>query len=82
MQSGIILVEAADEMRSRAMGAVVLAIGGGPLGALQGGALAEAWGAAWAVGGMAAFGGSAILAIAMLLPGFRPRTAKVRGVDR
>ena len=82
MQSGIILVEAPDEMRSRAMGAVVLAIGGGPLGALQGGALAEAWGAAWAVGAMAACGGSAILAIAMLLPGFRPRTAKVHGVDR
>ena len=79
MQSGIILVEAADEMRSRAMGAVVLAIGGGPLGALQGGALAEAWGASWAVGGMASFGGLAILAVALLLPGFRPPVARVKG---
>lgn len=81
MQSGIILVEAADEMRSRAMGAAVLAIGGGPLGALQGGALAEAWGAPWAIGGMASFGGLAILAVALLLPGFRPPAVKMVGRD-
>ncbi len=81
MQSGIILAEAADEMRSRAMGAAVLAIGGGPLGALQGGALAEAWGAPRAIGGMASFGGLAILAVALLLPGFRPPAVKMVGRD-
>jgi hypothetical protein len=74
MQSAITLVEASDEMRSRAMGAVVLAIGTGPLGRLASGALAASLGAPLAVGAMAA---GALLAAAgtlALLPGFaRPR---------
>lgn len=73
MQSSITLVEATDEMRSRAMGAVVLAIGAGPLGRLQSGAMAASWGAPLAVGALAV---GALLATAgtlALLPGFTAR---------
>ena len=70
MQSGIILTESTDEMRSRAMGAVVLGIGTGPFGRLQSGAMAEGWGAALAIGSMAAWGGLATLAVICLLKGF------------
>lgn len=73
MQSAITLVEATDEMRSRAMGAVVLAIGTGPLGRLQSGAMAASWGAPLVVGVMTV---GALLATAgtlALLPGFAAR---------
>ena len=70
MQSAIILVEASDEMRGRVMGTLVLAIGGGPLGRLQSGAMAEIWGAPLAVGSMAAFAGVTTLAVGLLLAGF------------
>jgi MFS family permease len=70
MQSGIILTESADEMRSRAMGALVLGIGTGPFGRLQSGAMAESWGAALAIGSMAAWGGIATLVVVCLLKGF------------
>ena len=74
MQSTITLVEATDEMRSRAMGAVVLAIGAAPLGQLQIGAMATAWGAPLASGTLAAAAMLTTLAILWLLPGFaRPR---------
>lgn len=49
MQSAIILLSSSDEMRSRAMGTLVLAIGAGPLGRLQVGALAAGLGAPLAV---------------------------------
>ena len=49
MQSSIILLSASDEMRSRAMGTIVLGIGTGPLGQLMIGASAESFGAPWAV---------------------------------
>ncbi len=49
MQSAIILLAASDEMRSRAMGTLILAIGAGPLGRLQAGALAQPLGAPVAV---------------------------------
>lgn len=74
MQSAIILVESSDDMRSRAMGALVLAIGAGPLGRLQGGAMAAAWGASVAVGWMAAAGAVATVAVALGLRGFLGRT--------
>ncbi len=64
MQSSIILVEAPDDMRGRAMGALVLAIGAGPFGLLQSGAMAEWWGVPLAVGSMA---GWAALMILLLL---------------
>ena len=57
MQSSIILLRSSDEMRSRAMGTLVVAIGVGPFGRLQSGALAETWGAQGSVGIMAALGG-------------------------
>ena len=59
-----------DEMRSRAMGALVLAIGGGPLGRLQSGAMAELWGAPFATGTMAGWAGLATLGLALLVPGY------------
>lgn len=49
MQSAIILLASSDEMRSRAMGTLVLGIGAGPLGRLQVGALAQNFGAPLAV---------------------------------
>jgi len=49
MQSSLILTSASDTMRGRAMGTLMLAIGFGPLGALQIGALASVWGAPLAV---------------------------------
>ncbi len=72
MQSSIILVEATDEMRSRAMGALVLAIGSGPLGRVQGGAMAVAWGAPLAVGSMALWAALGVVAVAWGLRGFLP----------
>jgi MFS family permease len=71
MQSTIVLVSAADEMRARSMGTLNFAIGAGSLGRIQIGALASAFGAQWALG--LACGASAllILAITAALPGFR-----------
>ncbi|MCC7263855.1 MAG: MFS transporter [Candidatus Latescibacteria bacterium] len=75
MQSAITLVEASDDMRSRAMGAVVLAIGAAPLGQLQSGAMANAWGAPLACGSLAGLALLATLGTMVFLPGFvRPRT--------
>ena len=74
MQSSIILVEATDQMRSRAMGALVIAIGVGPLGRVQAGAMAAAWSAPVAVFYMAASGALATLAVVLLLLGFVRRS--------
>ena len=81
MQSSIILLEASDEMRGRAMGALVLAIGTGPLGRLQIGAMAALWGAPLAVGSMAGFAGLAILAILLLVPGFVSSLSRSEGEE-
>ena len=70
MQSSIILMESPDEMRSRAMSTLVVAIGVGPFGRLQSGALAETWGARGAVGIMAVLGALGIAATAVFLRGF------------
>ena len=70
MQSSIILVESSDEMRSRAMSTLVVAIGVGPFGRLQSGALAETWGARGAVGIMAVLGALGIVGTAVFLRGF------------
>ena len=75
MQSSIILVTASDDMRDRAMGAVAIAIGSGPPGRLQVGALAEAFGAPLAVMLTAAAAGLMVIAVTVGLPGFR-RTAE------
>ncbi len=52
------------------MGALVVAIGMGPLGRLQSGAMAEIWGVQSAVGAMALMAVCGILAAATLLRGF------------
>ncbi|MEZ4859742.1 MAG: MFS transporter [Caldilineaceae bacterium] len=79
MQSSIILLTASDEMRSRAMGALVLAISADPLGKLQTGFLADQWGAPAALATQAGAGLIAIAAIAALLPGLRsPQIAIAR----
>ena len=78
MQSGIILVEAIEEMRGRAMGTLVLAIGAGPFGRLQAGGMAQIWGAPLAVGTMAGLAGLATLAVGLLLAGFIVRGSRER----
>lgn len=70
MQSSIILVESSDAMRSRAMGALVLAIGVGPFGRLQSGSMAEALTVSWAVGSMALAALLATLATMIFNRGF------------
>jgi Na+/melibiose symporter-like transporter len=70
MQSSIILMEASEQMRSRAMGALVLAIGVGPFGRVQAGAMAAVWSAPIAVSWMAASGAIATAAVLLLLRGF------------
>ena len=70
MQSSITLVEADDDMRARAMSIVVLAIGMGPFGRLQSGAMAAAWGAPMATAAMALGAGVATLAVMLFLRGF------------
>ncbi len=74
MQSSIILLGASDEMRSRTMGLVVLAIGGGPLGQLQTGALAESYGAPFALSLQAVMAGVLIAVIGVKLPGLRQQS--------
>jgi MFS family permease len=71
MQSSIILLAASDEMRSRAMGTLVLAIGAGPLGRLQAGALAESLGAPLAVTVQTALAALLVGAVILKLPGLR-----------
>jgi predicted MFS family arabinose efflux permease len=76
MQSSIILLAASDEMRSRAMGTLVLAIGSDPLGKLQTGYLAELFGAQMTVAMQAGAAALCILAIAIALPGLRQPVAE------
>jgi MFS family permease len=73
MQSSIVLLAASDEMRSRTMGILVLAIGSDPVGKLQTGALAEAFGAPAAVGLQAGVAAVLLGLIALTLPGLYRR---------
>jgi predicted MFS family arabinose efflux permease len=69
LQSSIILLSTSDEMRSRVMGILVLAIGGDPLGQLLIGGLADRVGVQATLAGHA---GAAVLALALIvawLPG-------------
>ena len=68
MQSTLILSSASDEMRSRAMGLIVLAIGIGPFGQLQIGALASRFGAPFAVQLSASLAALCIIIIMAVLP--------------
>lgn len=69
LQSTIILQATSDEMRSRVMGILVLAIGGDPLGQLQIGALAEWIGVQATLAGQATAGLLAMILIIVRLPG-------------
>lgn len=71
LQSSIVLLSARDDMRSRAMGAIVLAIGGGPPGRINVGLLAERFGAPFAVGITCAAAALCVVAVTAALPGFR-----------
>jgi predicted MFS family arabinose efflux permease len=71
MQSSIMLLEASDEMRSRAMGSLTLPIGLGPFGRIQVGALAEVFGAPFAITFHGVLGAIAVAAVALALPSFR-----------
>jgi MFS family permease len=69
LQSTIVLLSTSDEMRSRVMGIVVLAIGGDPLGQLQIGTLAERFGVQKTLAGQASAALLALVLIVMLSPG-------------
>jgi len=69
LQSTIVLLSTSDEMRSRVMGILVLAIGGDPLGQLQIGTLAERFGVQATLAGQASAASLALVLIVMLLPG-------------
>ena len=71
MQSAIPLTTAPDDMRDRAMGGVAMAIGSGPPGRLQIGALAQAFGAPRAVGLTAALAAVLVAGAIAALPRFR-----------
>lgn len=74
MQSSIILLASSDEMRSRAMGTLVLAIGAGPFGQLEIGSLAEAIGAPLALRLHTSLAIILIAVITFLLPDLRNKT--------
>jgi MFS family permease len=68
LQSSIILLSTSDEMRSRVMGILVLAIGGDPLGQLLIGALAERVGVQATLAGQATAAAVALALIVAWLP--------------
>jgi predicted MFS family arabinose efflux permease len=76
MQSSLVLTSASDAMRGRAMGVLMLAIGFGPLGALQIGVLASAVGASMAV---AVSAGAGVLVLALVL--WKARALRRIGAD-
>lgn len=74
LQSTIVLMFTSDEMRSRVMGILVLAIGGDPIGQLQIGTLAERFGVQNTLAGQASVAIVAIALLVLRLPGvLRPR---------
>ena len=80
MQSSMILEATPDALRGRVMGALVLAIGGGPPGRLQIGGLATLFGTPVALCVSAGIGALGILWVTWRLPGFRANAE--RGADR
>lgn len=75
LQSTIVLLSARDDMRSRAMGGIVLAIGTGPPGRLSTGAVAERFGAPFAVFGTCAIASLFVVAVTLAMSGFRNASA-------
>lgn len=68
LQSSIVLVASSDDMRSRSMATIVLAIGADPLGKIQTGLLAENFGAPFTLGLQASLAALLVGAVALLLP--------------
>lgn len=68
LQSSIVLLATSDEMRSRVMGILVLAIGGDPLGQLQIGMLAERFGVQATLTGQASAALLVLIVIVVLSP--------------
>ena len=79
MQATIVMLVAREEMRGTALGAVSLAIGAGPFGALLVGGVAALRGPSFAVGLYAAIGMAGIALIALLLPALRGRIVADEG---
>jgi MFS family permease len=76
LQSTIILVSTSDEMRSRVMGILVLAIGGDPLGQLLIGSMAERIGVQATLAAQACVAALALALVVVRLPAMlRPREA-------
>ena len=75
LQSTIVLLSARDDMRSRAMGGIVLAIGTGPPGRLSAGAVAERLGAPFAVGLTCTIAALVVVAVTVAMSGFRNASA-------
>jgi MFS family permease len=71
LQATIILSNATDDLRARAMGALTIAIGTTPFGSLEVGALAEAAGAPFAVALNAGACALLVALVALRLPRFR-----------
>lgn len=69
LQSTIVLGATSDEMRSRVMSILVLAIGGDPLGQLQIGALADLVGVRATLAGQSVAAALAVALVVLLLPG-------------
>jgi hypothetical protein len=76
LQSTIVLLSTSDDMRSRVMGILVLAIGGDPLGQLQIGTLAELVGVQATLAGQGAAAVLAVVLIVLWLPGVLRPAAK------
>ena len=76
LQSAIVLLKASDDMRSRAMGTVVFAIGAGPPGRLVIGALAEAHGAPFALGLLTTVSALLVVLFTVALPELRTKTTQ------
>lgn len=66
MQSSIILIETSDAMRARVMGTLVLAIGFGPLGRIQAGAIADSFNSPFAVMAMSLIALACVSAVGFL----------------
>ena len=65
------MLATSDEMRSRVMGILVLAIGGDPLGELQIGSLAQHFGVQITLAGQAGAAALVVALITLLLPALR-----------
>ncbi len=80
LQSAIILLAASDDMRSRVMGLLVLAIGSDPLGQLQMGSLAERFGVQTTLASVASAAAIAVCLITIFLPSLRRPEVKTLAV--